>query len=161
MDAVMIDIRRFSDFNGAFGYDLGDQLLQGLCSLLQITLVREDPRVFLAHLGDDRFLATAPAAVLDERLPVLARRFERMAAGYCETVLFQTESQERPAHPVTLELRIVLLPQPFARLTGPRELHRLAERLRRPESGHEAGQMLGSRCLLVREPGPTSYRLSA
>ncbi|QOI99564.1 MAG: EAL domain-containing protein [Phycisphaeraceae bacterium] len=134
-DAAVIDIRGLADYNARFGYELGDQLLRGLADLSRSALARNDPRVFLAHLGDDLFLAVAPAGVLRQRLGRLAVRFDRSVGRFESAVSsspdgFDAAGDEDRAGPrapgVTPTLRVVFLADVLARITRPGDVIHLA-----------------------------------
>lgn len=164
-DVAIIDIRHFGDFNGAYGYELGDELLQELGDLIRSAIVQGDPGLYIAHLGDDRFLVTGPLATLESRIPGLADRFEKTVATLCRGPLSLTAPEDgpqpRPVLPTGLGLRVVLLPDVFRHARDAREVYRLAQQARhlRPESGLA---IAAPSCLVVRgscNPGIT--RLSA
>lgn len=163
-DVAIIDIRHFGDFNGAYGYELGDELLQELGDLIRSAIVQGDPGLYIAHLGDDRFLVTGPLSTLESRIPDLADRFENTVAALCRGPLSLAAPEDSPALPVLpagLGLRVVLLPDVFRHARDAREVYRLAQQARhfRPESGLA---IAAPSCLVIRgscHPGLT--RLSA
>jgi GGDEF domain-containing protein len=126
-DAAIVDIRHFADYNGAYGYELGDQLLQELASVLRTEIVRSDSSTFIAHLSDDRFLILAPAGVLRERIPCLVTRFEQSAVNLSATPVAAPHGE-----PVRggVGLRIILIPGAALHISEPRELFRIASRIR-------------------------------
>lgn len=127
-DAAFIDIRHFSDYNGAYGYELGDRLLQELISIIRTTILSEDPSAFVSHLGDDRFLITARTGSLNERLKPLAIEFETAAVSLSAASLASDASSTWTEPGVGL--RVVLVPDAMSVVHDARELFRVAQRLR-------------------------------
>ncbi len=165
-DAAFIDIRNFKDYNGAFGYDLGDLLLKRLTGMIQQLLVRTDTDVFVGHLGDDRFLVTAPTKILERRLPVLARQFdgaveELLAANPIASAVREGARSQLdgsgvcPLGSCTVGLRSLLVPEAFARLRGVRELYRRGEQLRglAQAQSESAAPGVGASVTVVDRPG--------
>lgn len=152
-DAAIVDIRQFTDYNGAYGYELGDKLLQDVKELLRSQIVRADPHVFLAHLGDDRFLLTAPPGVLAERVMTLVDRFELTAVGADPRPSAATSD---PA--IEVGLRIVLLPGVFGRIEEPRDLFRLYARVRHETSPSAscATYPVGRGSIIIEERPPSA-----
>lgn len=147
-EAALIDIRNLGHYNGVYGYDLGDQLLKRLVAMLQADVVGNDELVFLAHLGDDRFLLTAPRGRLEPRLQSLARRFDTCLAavsGQVDQPGQPPEAQDRleslaasfVQRPGGVGLRVVLMLDPFVCIASPRELYRTGDLLRRKLDGPE------------------------
>lgn len=138
-DAAFIDIANFHDYNGAYGYELGDELLKQLTAMIQTLVVRGEPGAFLGHLGDDRFLVTASSTTLLRRLERLARQFDHAVT---RSQSDKTESApEAPAQHAEPELhsfvarkpvglRVVYLEDPFRRVESIRDLYRLADETR-------------------------------
>jgi EAL domain-containing protein (putative c-di-GMP-specific phosphodiesterase class I)/GGDEF domain-containing protein len=125
-DAAMIDLRRFSEFNRRMGFGLGDDLLKRVAGMIKRTMVPEGETgsaVFVGHLGDDRFVVTAPAGGLREPLDRLMAEFERTECGAGFEV---GEAGKRSG----LGLRVLLLPEIFSRAASVGDVHRLAERVR-------------------------------
>lgn len=142
-DAAFIDIRNFKDYNGAFGYDLGDLLLKRLTGMIQHLIVRTDTDVFVGHLGDDRFLVTAPSKVLERRLASLTRQFDSVVEEYlgvnpivsgprqCHTPAeTPPEDSQGSGLNTVVGLRVLMVPGAFSRLRSAKELYRRAEQLR-------------------------------
>lgn len=132
MDAAFVDIRRFTRYNAELGYELGDELLKRLTEMLDMLVARGDPNVFVAHIGDDRFLVTGNSGSIERRLARLAKQFDKTfgaaPSGYrqgdgSETGVFTI----RPN--IAVSLRILLFPNVFGSITTPRELYQLADRL--------------------------------
>jgi len=76
-DAAFVDIRNLASYNEAFGFELGDELIQELVGQL-CTLVHAGGRdAFLGHLGDDRFLLIASSGRIRSLASKLSDGFER------------------------------------------------------------------------------------
>jgi EAL domain-containing protein (putative c-di-GMP-specific phosphodiesterase class I)/GGDEF domain-containing protein len=78
-DAAFIDVRSFGEFTLRFGRARTDQLVRDLAEMVSAVVLSAEPEAFLAHLGDDRFLLTAPARRLTPHLHTLAAVFDRHA----------------------------------------------------------------------------------
>ncbi len=158
-DAAVVDIRCFADFNAVFGFDLGDQLLQRLVSLIQSEVAGDDHENFVAHLGDDRFLITARSGVLFDRLNRLALAFDSAAANSGgrrgETLLAGVDAP-------WATLRIVVILNAFAGIESPRDLFQLADIARGSESAlPRTGRTHRSTVVQVPNAPGTPIRLSA
>ncbi|MBA4028585.1 MAG: hypothetical protein C0475_05540 [Planctomyces sp.] len=138
--AALIDIRRFSDFNGAFGYELGDRLLQDIADLIQSEVTGRLAESFLAHLGEDRFFLAGPRGALSERLASLRSRFDQMMA-FAPRWAPGPDARPRPEHdpkpdtplavPMTgVGIRILDLGGVFERIDDPRQLYQIEQQLR-------------------------------
>ncbi len=158
-DAMLVDILHFSDYNGAYGYELGDQLLQELCNTLRTEVMSTSANVFVAHVGDDRFLVTAPTGVLERRIPSLVTKFEQAAAAMSATPAVATDGPG----PVGLGLRIVLVPALAARVADSRALFHLFSHIRdvAEHSGIEGERHGGHSHLLLDRGDTRQLRLSA
>jgi len=79
-DVAFIDIKGFAEYNQHYGYELGDQLIQDFVGLIRATLtvLANEGECFLGHLGDDQFIATAPAGLLEDQIERLVRDFEAL-----------------------------------------------------------------------------------
>lgn len=121
MDAAVVDIRNFDQYNSRFGFDLGDQLLRRVVTMLQLLVTKQDADIFIAHLGDDRFLLTAPTGKLARRLPGLLQQFDREQGLTLTPMVKDTASTK-----TSVGLRAVLLATPFHLIQSPRELMRAA-----------------------------------
>lgn len=75
-DAAFVDIRGFSEFNLAHGRWRGDQLMRELAEMISAVVLSAVPGSFVSHLGDDRFLITAPNQTLGPRMQLLADAFD-------------------------------------------------------------------------------------
>jgi EAL domain-containing protein (putative c-di-GMP-specific phosphodiesterase class I)/GGDEF domain-containing protein len=161
-DAALIDLRRFEAFNAKHGYDLGDQLLLDLATLLRTTFGSERETIFLAHLSVDRFLAIGPSARMGELLRECVERFDRTLgfAGVSPGDL----PNGRDEHPLTkVSLRVLWLPKIFSRIERARDLISIERRLRARAATieHPVGT---TRSQLVRDDAwehPMPLRLSA
>ena len=128
-DAAMIDLRRFSEFNRRMGFELGDDLLRRVAGMIKRAMVPDGEAgsvVFVGHLGDDRFVVTAPAGQLRGRLDLLIAEFARTEAGL-DFSGQHTNVFETPA------LRVLLLPSVFSRVAAVGDIHQMAERARRAD----------------------------
>lgn len=148
-EAALIDIRNLGHYNGVYGYDLGDQMLKRLVGMLQTHVVGADDDLFLAHLGDDRFLITAPRGRLEARLRMVIHHFDASLLaisgddasaedGTRPTVEERTPGDRLESlaatfvrRPGGVSLRVVLLQDPFADVVSPRDLYRMGDVLRR------------------------------
>ncbi|MBL8760989.1 MAG: GGDEF domain-containing protein [Phycisphaerae bacterium] len=156
MDAALIDVRNFHAYNTRYGFDLGDQLLRRVVTMLQLLVAKGETAAFLAHLGDDRFLVTAPAGQLSRRLPMLLQQFDReldTAGGSMASARPMSTTDEAPG----VGLRAVLLPTPFGVIDSPRDLMRAASDGRR-----ELGKDTGHSVLITAsiQPGETQRKLA-
>lgn len=79
--AAIVDIRRLGDCNELFGYEVGDRLIEHLGYMLRNELAAPGEKVYLAHLGDDRYVVAGDDRVLEDRLRRLADRFEHNFAS--------------------------------------------------------------------------------
>lgn len=121
-DAALIDVRDFSRYNEQMGYELGDELLRRLVELFGRTSSAGPESVYFAHLGDDRFLATAPSGTLEPLLRDFAAAFDRTEA------LIAAESGDVSMTP---RLRIVVAAEATRWVASPHALYRLWERWQR------------------------------
>jgi EAL domain-containing protein (putative c-di-GMP-specific phosphodiesterase class I)/GGDEF domain-containing protein len=85
-DAAIIDVRGMSEFNGIYGFELGDQLIEQVAALIsRIVIQGGEPEasdgLFLGHLGDDRFLVTSEGNWLPRRCMRLLHAFSRRGIG--------------------------------------------------------------------------------
>ncbi|MFO0833967.1 MAG: GGDEF domain-containing protein [Phycisphaerales bacterium] len=121
MDAALVDLKNFNQYNSRFGFDLGDQLLRRVMTMLQLLVTKSEPDIFMAHLGDDRFLITAPAGRLARRLPILLQQFDRELDTTGASLAPTTAGTIAPDS-TSVGLRAVLLPTPFGLVESSREL---------------------------------------
>jgi EAL domain-containing protein (putative c-di-GMP-specific phosphodiesterase class I)/GGDEF domain-containing protein len=80
--AAIIDVRAFDSYNVSLGYELGDKLILDLSLMLQEQLAAV-PDVYLAHLGEDRFLVTGQGSAL---IPTLEGLVQRMGTSRVTTL---------------------------------------------------------------------------
>ncbi|MBL9030914.1 MAG: EAL domain-containing protein [Phycisphaerae bacterium] len=152
LDVAIIDLRHFFDYNAVYGYDLGDQLLMDLAQ----ALADELPDAFLAHLGGDHFLLSAPAGLLLARLPDLAPRLEAVLDSYSGTAPMGLPNPEDLRD--DLAVRVVLLRDATGWAASPRQVHAEAGRLR---AQGRPTRSLGSRCLVIESDRDVARRQSA
>lgn len=151
-DAAFIDIRRFADYNGVFGYEMGDRLIRTLGDELNETIARGAEDVFLAHLGDDRFIVTARSGVLDARIPLLMRSFERLSPSLTDGAVIErvapglaAAEREGPR----MGLRILVMPGIFEHAAHTRDVYRLEQQLRQRARNQERGLEPGQSLMVV------------
>lgn len=173
IECSLVDIRNLGHYNGVYGYDLGDQLLKRLVGLLQTEVVGPDKGVFLAHLGDDRFLVTAPAGRLESRLRQVIHRFDASlvtvsgdGAGPANATGAEPDRLESLAatfvrRPGGVSLRVVLMRDAFESVTSPRDLYRMWDGLRRRLDAEEAAVPAGQGLLVVDQAQVIEARRSA
>jgi EAL domain-containing protein (putative c-di-GMP-specific phosphodiesterase class I)/GGDEF domain-containing protein len=127
VDAAFIDVRHFSDYNGAYGYDMGDRLIQDVGALLRTHLSTGDEEAFIAHMGDDRFLVTGTSGVLEQRLRKLIDGFEAiLATTPAWTLQSPGVITPQPADMDVIHrlgLRVLLMPGVFTSVQTPRQLN--------------------------------------
>jgi GGDEF domain-containing protein len=167
-DAALIDIRNFHDYNGAYGYELGDQLLKRLAVMIQDVARPGESGVFIGHLNDDRFLVTAPAGVLPGRMQQLVREFDAAVhefvtetpPGAGDGAGTGTIGRLIADGPARVGLRVVLVHNAFARIATARELYRIAKDAARADAAPQAGR---AESVLIESDGAprTARRLSA
>lgn len=176
-DAAFVDIRRFSQYNATYGYNLGDRVIRDLTEMLRTIVAQDEPGIFLSHLGDDRFLITAPPAILSSRLHSMMDEFDRC---YKPMPLIEgVEPETSDADPIRttistqlthvvpfagLCLRVLLIPDAFARIDSSRELYQIEQQLRQRSIREE--RLAKNRCksILLRDTrgaGARSLRQSA
>lgn len=143
-DAAIIDVRGMSEFNGIYGYELGDQLIEQVATLIRRVVMQDDEQHwFLGHLGDDRFLITCDGAWLPRRCMRLLRAFSRRGVGPIGNpsdgmgadVSHDLTLLMSPAE--HLGLRCVLLSGILNRAADVREFHAAADTAKRlhPDAG--------------------------
>ena len=135
-DAAVLDIRGLSDYNGAYGYDMGDRLISRVVGMLRAIVQKSDGEVFLGHLGDDRFLICGPHGKLQRRLVRLLRRFGSSEPGTGEgheagEALLAEDIRNLLQPSDRLGLRVVLVVDPFSRVGSLRDFHTMVDTLRR------------------------------
>jgi GGDEF domain-containing protein len=122
VDAAFIDIRAFSQYNASYGYDMGDRLIQDVAAMLRTHLVADDNEAFIAHLGDDRFMATGSTESLSRRVAEMVAEFDKTAAS---APPWMTAPANAPTAPDVLDrigLRVLLINEPFTEIESFRDL---------------------------------------
>ncbi len=161
-DAAFVDIRSFCDYNAAFGYELGDRLIRSLSDLIHGTVVLPDRGVFLAHLGDDRFLLTGPHGVLEPRLQTLIQQFDTRNSRLQGHGLLGPPTGFAPGLPCPrMALRVLFLPDVFDRVDHPRDIYRLEQQLRAVSASRSGSTGGGSWIVRDWRKEPMSRRMSA
>jgi GGDEF domain-containing protein len=159
-DAAFIDIKSFADYNAAFGYELGDRLIRSLSDLIASTVVAASQETFLAHLGEDRFLVTAPAGQLEPRLQSLVDGFDRQARLLPARGLVGPPNGFAAGLPCPrMCLRVLFLPDVFSRVNQPRDVYRLEQQLRSVSTSRSGMGASGS--YIIRDWRRDSQRKSA
>jgi EAL domain-containing protein (putative c-di-GMP-specific phosphodiesterase class I)/GGDEF domain-containing protein len=120
---VVIDVRRMSSYNAAVGNDLGDLLLRHLAALLR-GATRRHSGAFVGHLGDDRFVVIASPNAAGEIVEEVVLRFDRASVRYAGA-----SSSDASTWLESPTLRVAVIPQVFRRISKPRQIRRLAERI--------------------------------
>lgn len=159
-DAAFIDIRRFADYNGVFGYEMGDRLIRALGDEIGETVTRGSEDVFLAHLGDDRFVVTARSGVLDARLPLLMQAFERLSPTLTDasvvdrvatgTGIASSLNRDGPR----MGLRVLMMPGVFEYAEHIRDVYRLEQQLRQRARNQEQAFAPGQSLMVVDRRAP-------
>ena len=147
-DVMFIDVRGLSSFNNSAGYDMGDLLIQHVAAVIESVVRTESGEGQAWHLGDDRFLALAPAGRVSGVIEELLLQFERTRV---RVMTGGGASGPTPA------LRVLVIPDAFQRVGCSTELHRLADQLRR--AAHTTGD--GSQVIVDRRVWDRDVRLSA
>lgn len=152
-DAVFVDIRRFSDYNAAFGYAVGDRMIRSLADMIDAEIGTRLASCFVAHLSDDRFLITAPPGELGPRLYALIDRFEEFANSLGGESLSLTpapgvvESTHIPLPRPSL--RVLLLDGALQEIATASDLYRLERQLRdRCRQEEQTDPNVGSRVVI-------------
>ncbi len=164
-DAVFVDIRRFSDYNAAFGYAVGDRMIRSLADMIDAEIGTRLASCFVAHLSDDRFLLTAPSGELGPRLYSLIDRFEEFATSLCGESLSLTpapgvvESTHIPLPRPSL--RVLLFDGALQEIANTSDLYRLERQLRdRCRQDEKADPGVGSR-VVIDERGQEHAKLGS
>lgn len=173
--AAIIDLRSFADFNGTFGYELGDRLIQEFTQMLRDDLLPAVPGGFLAHLGEDRFIAMGPAEPLEQACRALTDRLDRQgfaAAPGLSTLAGReadsapsrrgsAEAGATPAPRAAVGARVLFISDLCSRVSQPRQLYQIEQQLRRVARQQEAGLDTGRSLIVREERSPTLQRRSA
>lgn len=143
-DAGFIDLDGLAAYNRAYGFEHGDNLIRDLAASIQAALAPagEHAGWFVGHVGDDRFLVTAPRAVLEEFAEQIIDRFTRRAS--C-TIAATTVTEGSPIalNPTRVGVRVLILPRAFDLMAGPDDLLQ-AERVLRRIAKEQAAAAPGS-----------------
>jgi EAL domain-containing protein (putative c-di-GMP-specific phosphodiesterase class I)/GGDEF domain-containing protein len=173
--AAVIDVRGFTDYNGAFGHELGDRLIQDLARCLTSEVVAGVEAGFLAHLGEDRFMVLGESDGLERSLRHFIERcnqgrgFSTRSLGLCteppdpERAEGDIAGTVRPG-PGTYPgcgLRAVFVPRVTERVREPRELYTLFRQLRRAEPTLDATKPLWQSYMIHDRRGARERRRSA
>lgn len=75
--AAIMDIRSFSRYNRAYGFEMGDAMLRQLAALMMMEFGDRESDEFLAHVADDHFFILSSRSDLKVRLQLLAAEFDR------------------------------------------------------------------------------------
>jgi EAL domain-containing protein (putative c-di-GMP-specific phosphodiesterase class I)/GGDEF domain-containing protein len=141
-DGAFIDIRRFADYNGAFGYEMGDRLIRALSE--QITAIFRPTRTpaesFVAHLGDDRFFITSVAGRLELQLHTLMESFGKLSCSLADTASGAS----------AMGLRVLFMPGVFDQVVHPRDVYRI-ETLLRQRARHQEMALRSGESIMMSE----------
>jgi EAL domain-containing protein (putative c-di-GMP-specific phosphodiesterase class I)/GGDEF domain-containing protein len=159
-DLAIIDVRGMSEFNGVYGFELGDQLIEQVATLIRRIIVQpgdagRDTPIFLGHLGDDRFLVTCESNVLPRRCMRMLKAFSRRGVGpighTSDNSAMEIGSDLTlllsPAE--HLGLRCILLQGALNTCREIREVHALADAARRQPRESQGRIEVGSSELIV------------
>lgn len=165
-DCAFVDIRRFADYNGVFGYEMGDRLIRSLSDELNTHVVRGHSDVFIAHLGDDRFIVTARAGLLEPRLNALIQSFDRLAPTLTDADVIDHISPSTPRANVSglkMGLRVLLMPSVFDSVDHARDIYRTEQQLRQKSRNQEKLMAAGQSVFITdrRHTGAWADKLSA
>ncbi|MBX3389687.1 MAG: EAL domain-containing protein [Phycisphaeraceae bacterium] len=131
-DAALFNIRGFSRYNEAMGYELGDELLKRVAEQFRTSARSNRPDIFFAHVGNDRFLATAPEGSL--RAPI-----ERFLIEFDERECTIAAGR---AGALTPKLRVTLAPGASRWVSSPQSLYRLFDQGRLKAGPERSGSEL-------------------
>lgn len=130
-DAAFVDIRSFTDYNAAFGYELGDRLIRSLSDLISSTVIGPLGGAFVSHLGEDRFLLTGPSGRLESRLASLMEAFDQQASLLPSRGGAVREPGFESGVPCPrMALRVLFMPGIMSRISQSRDLYRREQQLR-------------------------------
>lgn len=164
LDVAFVDIRGFSDYNGTCGYEMGDKLISDLTGLLRNHLVGGDrAEWFVAHLGDDRFLAVGPSGLLHPALTSLVSAFEHevpATPAFLGPVGLAPDANS-PQVLLRLGLRVIMLPSVFTRVSTLRELIGLERSTRKAIAPRESASTERSIIARDTDAGEQPARASA
>lgn len=161
-DAAIIDVRGMSEFNGVYGFELGDQLIEQLATLIRRIIVQPanagSHSIFLGHLGDDRFLLTSDAPTLPRRCMRMLKAFSRCGVGSMNARSEDSQLEigsdlsllMSPAE--HLGLRCILMQGVLNTCREVREVHALSDTVRRTATGQHGRVEIGASEFLVARP---------
>ncbi len=152
IDVIFVDLQDFNTYNWTFGYDLGDKLLEHLSMHLKQLVEKTKTDVFLGHLGNDRFLITAPSRSLHEALERCICDFDNDMQNFSPSNDSAQQSNiNMYSHMV--RLRVLVIEDALRRVTDSHELFAMGDQLRRKAAGLEHatdGKPRGSHMLIDR-----------
>lgn len=159
-DVAIIDVRDMSEFNGVYGFELGDQLIEQVATLIRRIVVLPpqsggDPPIFLGHLGDDRFLVTCESGVLPRRCMRLLKAFSRRGvgpignAGESSSLEIGNDLTLLLSPAEHLGLRCILLQGALNTCADVRDVHAFADAARRKPTESTGRINVGSSELIV------------
>lgn len=152
LDAAVVDFQRLADFNAVFGYDLGDRLIRTLVTLLQQEVVADNQDIYLAHLGDDRFLITGPGQLIRPRIARVVDRFDSGEIGALGGDPGDTLKLPSPIELPRVSLRALVVSGFTARLAQPKDFFAVEESLRQRAKAIEAANWDGRSLILNHDP---------
>ncbi|MFT3685517.1 MAG: GGDEF domain-containing protein [Phycisphaerales bacterium] len=155
--AAFIDVRAFAGYNAAYGYDTGDRLIQDIAAHLRTHLASGD-EAFIAHLGDDRFIALGAPDQLSKGVDAVVRAFDESVAATPACTLQPTLAQREPDTSPRVGLRVVMVPRPFTALTSFRELLEFERDVR---TDQRAGDADATKSVVINAEPPTARRAAA
>lgn len=129
-DAAFVDLRRFTDYNTAFGFNVGDRLIRTLADMIESEVRSQLTTCFVAHISDDRFLVTAPEGELGPKLYKLIERFEEFADSMGVTHVPFAVSAGQPLKLPRPAIRVLMLDGVLREISDARTLYRLEQELR-------------------------------
>lgn len=166
VSAAFIDIRSFSQYNATYGYDMGDRLIQDVGAMLRTHLAAGDDEAFIAHLGDDRFIATGSASQITGRVEKMVAAFDASIANAPAWMLkplsgpkAADSTQPEPDVLDGVGLRVLMVNEPFTRVTSFRELLELEASVRLSLRDQELNAT--TRSLIISADGPEQQLAAA
>jgi len=143
---AFVDLRDFDAYNRAYGFEMGDRMLRKLVGLMQGQLLNvSEPAMFIAHIGEDRFMLAFPGEVRDRLqgliggFELLRREFFSPADQDGESFSYVDARGQSCSLPLTT-LRVVYLRDVLQSVGGPHEVFERAAQLRmRRQDKHAAG----------------------
>lgn len=176
LGACLIDVRGFTDYNGAYGHELGDRLLRDLARCLTSEVVAGVASGFLAHLGEDRFMVLGESEGLERALNNFIARCnegrgfsahslglgtEKVADDDSGNGLAGTVRTGASGTPGCCGLRAVFVPRVTERVHEPRELYTLISQLRRAGSTLNTSKPIWQSFIIHDRRGVRDLRRSA